>query len=255
MRIKRGTSARIRRNEIQSIDIGGLTILSLPLLLLHPEPQQPNRVGRGIGSGRGKTSTRGHKGQKARSGATPTLGFEGGQTPLSKRLPRRGFHNPGAIEWTPLNVGTLQRAIEQGKLLAEAAEEAAGAAGSSRENPLTMRELAPLAGARANGATSGIKLLGKGRKVTRPIHLEVSAVSLHARQVIEAAGGSVSTVYFNALGLRALLRPGWPEAIGRKPPGPASPPPKRAARFEKIGVVPEYAVLCAAEAEAVERAA
>lgn len=116
-----------------------------------------------------------------------------------------------------------------------------------------MRELAPLAGARANGATAGIKLLGKG-KVTQPLHLEVSAASERARQAVEAAGGSVSTVYFNALGLRALLRPGWPEAVGRRPPGPASPPPKRAARFEKIGVVPEYAAMCSAEAEE-ERAA
>ena len=113
-----------------------------------------------------------------------------------------------------------------------------------------MRELAPLAGARANGATSGIKLLGKGKKITRPIHLEVSAVSERARKVVEGAGGSVSTVYFNALGLRSLLRPGWPETIGRKPPGPASPPPKRASRFEKVGVVPEYAAFCAASAEA-----
>ena len=52
------------------------------------------------------------------------------------------------------------------------------------------------------------------------------------------------------MGLRALLRPGWPEAIGRRPPGPASPPPKRAARFERVGVVPEYAEMCAAAAEA-----
>jgi large subunit ribosomal protein L15 len=201
---------------------------------------QARRVGRGIGSGRGKTSTRGHKGQKARSGATPSLGFEGGQTPLSKRLPRRGFHNPGAVEWTPLNVGTLQRAVEQGRV----------PPGSSRERPLTMRDLAPLAGARANGATAGIKLLGKGKKLTHPIHVEVSAASSHAKGLVEAAGGSVATVYFNALGLRALLRPGWPEAIGRRPPGPASPPPKRAARFERVGVVPEYAEMCAAAAEA-----
>ena len=117
---------------------------------------------------------------------------------------------------------------------------------------MTMRELAPLAGARANGATSGIKLLGKGKKLTQPIHLEVSAASSHAKEWLEAAGGSVATVYFNALGLRSLLRPGWPEVIGRRPPGPASPPPKRAARFERIGVVPEYAEMCAAAAAEAE---
>ena len=235
------------------MSIGGLTFPSLstststsPSLPLSPSTphQQSRRVGRGIGSGRGKTSTRGHKGQKARSGATPSLGFEGGQTPLAKRLPRRGFHNPGAVEWTPLNVGTLQRAVEQGKL---------SLSSHSKENPLTMRELAPLAGARANGATAGIKLLGKGKEITQPFHLEVSAVSSHAREAIEAAGGSVATVYFNALGLRSLLRPGWPETIGRRPPGPASPPPKRASRFERIGVVPEYAAMCSAAAEAEAR--
>ena len=229
-------------------DLDLTSLKTLPPTLHLPTPpkhhRQAKRVGRGIGSGRGKTSTRGHKGQKARSGATPALGFEGGQTPLSKRLPRRGFHNPGAVSWTPLNVGDVQRAVELGKL----------PSGFTKEDPLTMRELAPLAGARANGATAGIKLLGKG-KITRPIHLEVSAASSRARQAVEAAGGSVATVYFNALGLRALLRPGWPEAVGRRPPGPASPPPKRASRVEKIGVVPEYAAMCSAAAAEEEKAA
>jgi large subunit ribosomal protein L15 len=142
-------------------------------------------------------------------------------------------------------VGAVQSAIEKGKLPNSA----------SKERPLTMRELAPLAGARANGATAGIKLLGKGKKLAVPLHLEVSAVSAHARAVVEAAGGSVATVYFNKLGLRSLLRPGWPETKGRRPPGPASPPPKRASKFEKIGVVPEYAALCGGEEGEEEKAA
>jgi len=105
-----------------------------------------------------------------------------------------------------------------------------------------MRELAPLAGLRANGATSGIKLLAKGKKLSFPVKLEVSAVSERAKEIVEAAGGTVSTVYFNALGLRALLRPDGTAIASRvRPPGPANPPPKKASRFEKVGVVPEYA--------------
>lgn len=112
-----------------------------------------------------------------------------------------------------------------------------------------MRELAPLAGLRANGATCGIKLLGKGKRLSFPVRLEVSAVSQRARELVEDAGGSVSTVYFNALGLRALLRPGGAAMRSRcRPPGPANPPPKKASRFERIGVVPEYAEYCAAAA-------
>ncbi len=77
------------------------------------------RVGRGIGSGRGKTSGGGQKGQKALSGVS-LLGFEGGQMPLYRRLPKRGFKNPFTSEYADVNVGTLQRAIDDGKLDAKA---------------------------------------------------------------------------------------------------------------------------------------
>jgi len=74
-----------------------------------------SRVGRGIGSGSGKTSGKGHKGQKSRSGVS-LRGFEGGQMPLYRRLPKRGFHNPFTKDFQEINVGTLQKAVDDGKL-------------------------------------------------------------------------------------------------------------------------------------------
>jgi large subunit ribosomal protein L15 len=187
---------------------------------------QARRVGRGIGSGRGKTSGRGHKGQKSRSGATPPLAFEGGQTPLGKRLPKRGFHNPGAVAYEPLNVGKLADLVAAGVF-------APGAR-------VTMRELVA-AGAVSKKAAHGVKLLGKGcTKLGVALNVEVSAATPRAAAAVAAAGGTVTRVYYNALNLRALLRPGWPQCLGRAAPGPAAPPPKRAHRFDRVGALPEY---------------
>ena len=73
------------------------------------------RVGRGIGSGTGKTSGSGHKGQKSRSGVS-LLGFEGGQMPLYRRLPKRGFNNPFTKDFSEINLGKLQAAVDAGKI-------------------------------------------------------------------------------------------------------------------------------------------
>ena len=182
------------------------------------------RVGRGIGSGRGKTSGRGHKGQKARSGATPKLGFEGGQTPLAKRLPKRGFVSPTTVTYTPVNVGRLQALVEAGRL--------------DPARPVTMRDLVA-AGAVSKKTRHGVKVLGRGAAdLATPLQLEVSAISPAARAAVEGAGGTVTRVYYNALNLRALLRPGWLAGRGRAVPRPAAPPPKRAGLFDAVGVVP-----------------
>ena len=74
------------------------------------------RVGRGIGSGTGKTSTRGHKGQKSRSGGNVQVGFEGGQMPLYRRLPKRGFSNPFSKNFAIINVGAIQAAVDKGTI-------------------------------------------------------------------------------------------------------------------------------------------
>ncbi len=130
------------------------------------------RVGRGTGSGLGKTSGRGHKGQKARSGNRRKVGFEGGQMPLQRRLPKRGFRNIFAKEFSEVNVGRLAR-FEAGATVDASALRASG----------LVRKL----------ARGGVKVLGSG-SVDRPLHLKVQGCSDSARRKIEGAGGSVELV-------------------------------------------------------------
>jgi large subunit ribosomal protein L15 len=134
--------------------------------------QARTRVGRGIGSGKGKQSGRGGKGQTARSGVR-IKGFEGGQMPLYRRLPKRGFTNPSASDINEVNVGRVQAALDAGKL-------AAGA--------VTVEALVA-AGVCAR-ARDGVKLLGKGELTTK-LSFEVLAASKSAIAAIEKAGGAV----------------------------------------------------------------
>ena len=131
------------------------------------------RVGRGIGSGLGKTAGRGHKGQKARSGVA-IKGFEGGQMPIHMRLPKRGFNNPARLKFSEVNLERLQRAVDEGKLdvgnLIDA--KAMIAAG------LLRRE------------RDGVRLLGRG-ELTAKINLEIAGATASALKAVEAAGGSV----------------------------------------------------------------
>jgi large subunit ribosomal protein L15 len=135
--------------------------------------QARTRVGRGIGSGKGKQSGRGGKGQTARSGVR-IKGFEGGQMPLYRRLPKRGFTNPSASDINEVNVGRVQAALDAGKL------DAAGA--------VTVEALVA-AGVCAR-ARDGVKLLGKGELTTK-LSFEVLAASKSAIAAIEKAGGAV----------------------------------------------------------------
>jgi large subunit ribosomal protein L15 len=134
------------------------------------------RVGRGIGSGVGKTGGRGQKGQKSRSGVS-IFGFEGGQMPLHMRLPKRGFNNPFAKDYAELNVGAIQQAIEAGRLANEGVLDQASfdAAGLTR------------------GGKDGVRLLGKGN-ISTAVQLRVAGASAGARKAIEAAGGSVEVI-------------------------------------------------------------
>ncbi len=131
------------------------------------------RVGRGIGSGKGKTGGRGVKGQKARTGVS-IKGFEGGQMPLHRRLPKRGFHNPFSINYNEVNLGRIQQAVEAGKLDASA--------------PVTLEAL--IAAGVVSKPRDGVKILGQGKLETK-LAFEVSAASKSAVAAIEAAGGSV----------------------------------------------------------------
>ena len=134
------------------------------------------RVGRGIGSGLGKTAGRGQKGQKSRSGVS-VYGFEGGQMPLHMRLPKRGFNNIFAKDYAEVNLGAVQKLIDAGKL------EAKG----------TLDHDALKAAGLARGGKDGVRLLGKGELKTK-LALKVAGVSKGAREAVEKAGGSVELI-------------------------------------------------------------
>jgi large subunit ribosomal protein L15 len=131
------------------------------------------RVGRGIGSGKGKTSGRGGKGQTARSGVAIN-GFEGGQTPLHRRLPKRGFTNIFKGEFQVINTGRLQKAVEAGKI----------AAGETI-TPARLIELGIL-----SKLQDGVRLLAKGA-ISTALTIEVAGASAAAIAAVEAAGGKV----------------------------------------------------------------
>ena len=129
------------------------------------------RIGRGQGSGYGGTSTRGHKGAKSRSGYSSKRGFEGGQMPLQRRLPKFGFKNINRVEYKPVNLAILQQ-LAEAKNLEKIGLEELRAAGFANRNQL-------------------VKILGVGT-ITRAINVEAHAFSKAAQAAIEAAGGSVN---------------------------------------------------------------
>ena len=132
------------------------------------------RVGRGIGSGKGKTAGSGHKGQKSRSGVS-LLGFEGGQMPLYRRLPKRGFNNPFSKDFAEINLSKLQKAIDAGRL--DAKEQLTDAS-------LLMSGL-------VSRSKDGVKLLAQG-EIKVKLNISVARASKTAIAAIEKAGGSVT---------------------------------------------------------------
>jgi large subunit ribosomal protein L15 len=134
------------------------------------------RVGRGIGSGKGKQSGRGGKGQTARSGVR-IKGFEGGQMPLHRRLPKRGFTPPAQVSFNEVNLGRIQKAIDAGKL--------------SAAEPITVDSL--MKAGVVTRRRDGVKILGVGELTTKAT-FEVEAASKSAAAAIEKAGGSLKTL-------------------------------------------------------------
>ena len=130
------------------------------------------RVGRGPGSGHGKTSCRGHNGQKSRAGYSRRIGFEGGQMPLHRRLPKRGFNHSNRWPMAVVNLDSLEKAFEAGV-------------------EITTDSIVGVGLARA--VKGGIKVLGRG-DVTKKFTLKVQAISPSAQSKIEAAGGSVEII-------------------------------------------------------------
>ena len=134
------------------------------------------RVGRGIGSGLGKTAGRGQKGQKSRSGVS-IFGFEGGQMPLHMRLPKRGFNNIFAKDYAEVNLGAIQKVIDAGKLDAKD----------------TLDHDALKAAGLARGGKDGVRLLGKG-ELKAKLALKVAGASKGAREAVEKAGGTIEII-------------------------------------------------------------
>jgi large subunit ribosomal protein L15 len=134
--------------------------------------KKSKRVGRGMGSGHGKTSTKGHKGQKARSGGTKGPSFEGGQTPLQRRLPKRGFSNcPFKVKYASINVGDLDKL-----------------AGIDVITPEILIEKNIV-----KNVKFGVKILGGG-SISRPVTVEAHAFSESAIEKIKAAGGKAEVI-------------------------------------------------------------
>jgi large subunit ribosomal protein L15 len=131
------------------------------------------RVGRGIGSGKGKTAGRGQKGQKSREGVS-IAGFEGGQMPLHMRLPKRGFNNIFAKDYAEVNLGAIQKAVDAGKL----------------DKGATVDHAALKAAGLARGGKHGVRLLAKGELTTK-LSFVVAGASASAKAAVEKAGGSV----------------------------------------------------------------
>jgi large subunit ribosomal protein L15 len=128
------------------------------------------RIGRGTGSGKGGTSTRGHKGAGSRSGTTTKVGFEGGQMPLQRRIPKVGFKNPNRVEYVSVNLDALQKLTE--------------------EHSLTSIDFDTL---KAHGLASRndlVKILGRG-ELTAKLEVKAHAFSATAQKAIEAAGGTI----------------------------------------------------------------
>ena len=127
------------------------------------------RLGRGVGSGLGKTSGKGHKGAKARSGGGKRPGFEGGQMPLTMRLPKRGFTNKWRVEYSTVNVGRLNDVFEDGAVV----------------TPVELVESGIL-----KNVQDGVKILGNG-EITKKLTVKATKFTASAKEKIEAAGGKV----------------------------------------------------------------
>lgn len=137
--------------------------------------QKRKRVGRGTGSGKGKTSTRGTKGQRARNGVGIRANFEGGQLPLTKRLPKlRGFNNKFKVHFSPINLDTLDRVCEA----------------NAQVTPEALAEVGLL-----SSSSTPFVVLARG-EISKPLHVKAHRVSASAKQQIEAAGGSVELLTY-----------------------------------------------------------
>lgn len=197
-----------------------VNVMTAPAAALFPNTIRDNagarkqkvRIGRGRGSGCGKTSGRGQKGQRARNSVR--LGFEGGQTPLQKRLPKINTFDYFAKHFDRVPLGRIQRFVDTGRL--------------DPDRVITMRDLV------TSGCVRRVKegvVLGVGGVVASRLHVEVTEVEPEAARAIVKAGGKVTLAWYNRLGLRALIKPEKWSDIGLSLPRWARPPPKMEQRY------------------------
>lgn len=139
-----------------------------------PNRKTRKRVGRGEGSGTGKQSGRGHKGQKSGSGYSRTLGFEGGQMPLQRRIPKFGFKNPFRVSYVPVNVGRIQELVDAGRL----------------KETITVADLVAAGVVKKNAR---VKILGNG-ELTKALTITAHAFSKSAEEAISKAGGKTEVI-------------------------------------------------------------
>lgn len=160
----------------------------------HGAHKKRRRIGRGIGSGRGKTASHGQKGQKARTGVA-LAGFEGGQMPLHRRMPKRGFKNLFRRDTQPVNLWLIQKGIDSGKI----------------DTGKTVTEKSLVESKVLRRARDGIRLLGKG-EIKAKVTIEVAGASKSAIAAVEKAGGKV-----------VVEKPKTPKAKAAKSKEPAEP--------------------------------
>ena len=189
------------RNNKSSLVLGEpITYLTLNTLRDNPGAvKKARRIGRGIGSSKGKTCGRGHKGQKSRSGGGVHPTFEGGQTKFYKRMPKIGKMTNAnfKLNLVPLNVGKVQDYITMGRLKS-----------GRNDGVLTMRDFVIAGMMPSSSIKTGVKLLGDGKEYIKDaLLIEVPFASASAISAIENAGGYVTTVHYNRLALRAHLKP------------------------------------------------
>ena len=200
-------SFSVATDKIEGWNSDGTRILSLNDLHNLPGAKKTRkRVGRGRGSGRGKLSGRGH--QKARN---KPRGYEGGQTPIYKRLPKIGFHNFTKRKWSVIKLDRIQDMLDQGRLVPHP------------DKFITIRDL--MVCGVLTSPKEGVKIVGFSdptAKISHPIHLEVNKASKPAIAEIEAAGGTVTCCHMTPLSLRAITKPYKFEILPRR----ARPPPR-----------------------------
>jgi large subunit ribosomal protein L15 len=226
---------------------------------LRPAPgsrRPKRRVGRGIAAGQGKTAGRGTKGQKARAGGTVPAWFEGGQTPLHRRIPKlHGFRNPFRVEFEVVNVGAIQALVDRGQI--EPGElPGTKSRGKAAPAPITVNQEILRAGGLVSHMDRPMKVLGGG-ELSTALFVVADAFSASARSKIEAAGGSVNVLEVPSSPLAALGvevpagEPSAPEIVTESAPAATAAP--EAAAESAPAAVAETAAATEPEPEAAPK--